>query len=159
MDISNSIADFQFLGSKIVRINMDNSYLFFDYENDTRKSVNVTYNILQIETEAGEGKDGIPEMTGIVRLNSDIKVKDDINHIFINILLEGGFCLSNSTDEEHFRDMLSINGCAMLYSITRSIVMSITSQTFSGGSIVLPMINVFKLSDELKQEDKLDEDK
>ena len=47
----------------------------------------------------------------------------------------------------------------MLYSITRSIVMSITSQTFSGGSIVLPMINVFKLSDELKQEDKLDEDK
>ena len=46
------------------------------------------------------------------------------------------------------KKMLSISGCASLYSVIRAFVMSFTAQSGFKGSIILPMINIFRLNEE-----------
>ena len=48
---------------------------------------------------------------------------------------------------------MELNGCATLYSIARSFLMSTTSQVFSNGAVILPMINFFDFKNEENKND------
>ena len=68
--------------------------------------------------------------------------------LHLNMDIQGCFKASQETSKEEFNKMLSINGCAALFSIARSIIVSVTSQSLVQGSILLPMVNIFNLRKE-----------
>lgn len=65
----------------------------------------------------------------------------------MHLEMHGGFASEKTTtmSEQDFAERLEINGTVALYSIARSIVLSVTSQANMGESVMLPMINVFHL--------------
>lgn len=56
--------------------------------------------------------------------------------------LEGGFSATEEMPEEHFKELVAVNGGAALYSIARSKIEAISSMVFSGGKILLPFVNI-----------------
>ena len=65
----------------------------------------------------------------------------------MKLVLNGCFKDVKGINKEDFIKLLSINGGAALYSVARSIIISISAQSVVSGSIILPMINVFKLNE------------
>ena len=141
MNIKDIKSEFQFIGNNIRKIDLHNDFIIIPDEN-VSKEFEVQYDIESInKDESGTW--------GTINLyvNCTIKTTDENEspEFNLNLVLNGGFKDVKDISEEDFKKSLSINGCAALYSIARSIVMMISSQSAISGNIVLPMINVFKL--------------
>lgn len=141
MNLQNAIADFQLKGTSIKRIDLNNDFVQYSDNERTEKKFNVSYNIEEIS----ERDDGNSLGTMVLLLEIEISQEDNK----LNILLEIEGCFSyNGDSKDEFMEMLEINGSATMYSIARSIILTITSQTFAGEKILLPMVNFFKLREE-----------
>ena len=144
MNTDNIKSNFQFIGNSITSLNIHNDFVALP-ESDVSKRVDVSYDI----QNAGEDEDGI---WGMVNLYVDCSLvaesedeTDKPKAYSVRLVLNGCFTDNKDVPFEEFEKMLKINGFAALYSVARSIIISISAQSVVSGSIVLPMINVFKL--------------
>lgn len=151
MDVNNIIADFQLLGTTILFLNIENSFVHIEKQSELEKSMDVEYEILN-------EKEDDNMRFGKIRIYVNLSISSDEDSMDVKLVLEGAFMSSLEISKETFHEFLSLNACATLYSIARSIITSITSQTCSGGQLILPMINVFKIKEEKEEIDSLQEE-
>ena len=140
MGNSIQISSFNFLGSRITHLDFDSSIFRFEDRVFTKK---IGYKIEIKEV----GNDGDHHHYGevVLTIEVDLEGKDNAqgNNATIHLAIEGGFHAPDEMDIEEFKKMLQINGAAALYSIARSYLISVTSQSFVYGDIVLPLVNFF----------------
>ena len=134
---------FVFAGSKIKKLTFTNP--FINPPANAKYTVEVDYSVNDImKNENG--------YRGIITINIKMKIKLKNDTSSLSLDLEGCFDLADdSITEDIFDQMLQLNGVTMLYSIARSIIQSITSQSYLDGSVALPMINVVSLYESKKQ--------
>lgn len=146
MDTRKIAAPFQLVGTKIVKFSMTNDYVTFGPHNPIQ--CDAAYSIESVERQEDLYQ-------GILRLRVKSVFKgQDKSKLSCNVLVEGCFAAPAEMEENTFREMLSINGCASLFSIARAFVCSATALATSGGQMILPMINTFKLLQETEKEKK-----
>lgn len=148
MKINNDIqSDFQMIGNQIISISLKNNFLELPDSENLNLEMSAEY---EIESTIKHDSCYI----GVINLTvkAEAKEKGKKKKISITICISGGFGDSHPENEESFRNMLSLNGCAALYSIARAQVISLSSQSMNGGQLILPMINVFKMKE--KKEEK-----
>lgn len=152
MNIQNAIADLQLVGTSVRKINLENTFTVFCDTETVQKRFDLNCHVGNISKE----DDGF---WGCVILNLVINIKDDENEdteektLSFEIEIEGCFTYDGD-DESDFREMLEVNGTASVYSIVRSMVMTVTSQTFNGDKVILPMLNFFDLANSSKIENE-----
>ena len=136
------IAKFQMLGSRIVSLNVRNNSLSSSVIGLGKKNLELSHEIISCENHEDI-------FLGIIHLNVGVKIKQDKLQYTLKLVLEGGFSAPQEMGEAMFRKMLSLNGIASLYGIARAHICSISSQSFTDGSLVLPMIDVTQYSKDL----------
>jgi len=143
-------ADFQLIGNRIEQLKINNDFIVIDVDSssETKKSLKLSHLISDVEID-GEGK-----LTGILSLNVKVKLVRAKEKCSVDLTLEGCFNASGDLGEDRFRSMLEVNGLSTLYNMARSVLISITSQAFVQGSVILPMINVFKYIEGKKEEER-----
>lgn len=147
MDIEKYLTDFTFKGNCIKKLIIENDFVAFPVDSETTRKVDVKYKLDDIATD----KDGIG-LIGIAVLNTTVLIERRNRTCKIEISVEGCFATNEKNEKETFEQMIRINGCATLYSITRAIISSVSSQTFSVGNITLPMINVYQMQTDTPEE-------
>lgn len=147
------LADINLIGNRIKSLCLEND--FTTLPSDVKRRVEVGYEVTEIDDSQLE--DGV--LLGMLDMKIDLyntKEEDeelDEQEISMTLLLEGGFetkCLDKAT----FERTLATNGAAMLYSIARGLVISISALALHGGSIILPVMNFTKVP--VKKEEPLD---
>lgn len=135
-------SEFQFIGSSINKVEFKNELVSFDSKS-IRRIIDVDY-VFPSEVFIDKGYAfGKIEMHVQAWLKEGKKTKTKLS-----IIASGYYKYANCTDENEMKKMLSISGCASLYSVIRAFVISFTAQSGCNGSIILPMINIFKLNEE-----------
>ena len=148
MDIKESLSEFQFIGSSIRSISLKNDLIQInDAMENLNRFIDVDYSIDELNVMEDE-------VYGIITLNVKVKVSEKKRKMSINLCVQGCFTSNRTTSDEEFIEMLSNNGCATLYSISRAMIINLSSQSLASGSIVLPMINVFKLNENKQKKSK-----
>ena len=156
MNIQDIKADFQILGYRIVNLNVSNDFIFLDLgSDDINKEIDVKYQL----SGPFDFEDDANSIGGAVTLLIEAHIYDGEKQISINLAIEGGFSLNDSRDTNKLKEMLKVNGCAALYSIGRSIIMGATSQMCINGTITIPMVNTFKMSEIAKSDEENDTEK
>ena len=144
MNTNEIMSEFQIIGTTIKRLTLDNDYIFIDERNeDVKREIDVYYKINNIFPADIEEN----SIMGTLEMTIDVGLSTETNSMELELVIEGGFSLMNSTNEDELRQFLSVNGCASVYSIARGIVSSITCHICPNGNILLPMINVFRLEE------------
>jgi len=136
------ISPFTFIGSRIKKLTYTNP--FINLPADAKYMLDADYSVDEMTVNENRPR-------GIITLSLKVKISYKRKAGSLNLELEGCFDLEDeSVDEDAFERMLQINGVAMLYSIGRSILQTITSQSYLGESVALPMINVISLYEQKK---------
>lgn len=147
MKTDQALATIQLLGTSIKQLKIENDFIYFRDDDETEKEIDVQYQIEDIVVDEEEHV-----LLGTILLMIDIQIKRQEEQMKLELAIQGGFTTLKldepEKNRESFKKLLSLNGCASLYSIARGIVSSVTSQAFMGETIMLPMINVFKLKEE-----------
>ena len=141
METNKLKADFQLMGTTIIFLQVSNNFIHIENLQELEKKFNVEYEILNITTDADNHFAKIQ-----IHINVQIDSAES-ETMEVELILEGAFIATSEMPVEVFKEFVNLNGCATLYSIARSIIISITSQTCSGGQIILPMINLSKLEE------------
>ncbi len=144
MNIEKAKADLQMVGSRIISLDMKNTFVFIANtdENISRK-IDVSYKVDEpFAHPAGRG-----EYLCTVQLNVAVEIEQEKNKTKLTLVTEGAF-VSEENDKDMLKEMASINGAAALYSIARGIIASITGQMCEGGSVLIPMLNVYEMNKE-----------
>lgn len=133
------VSSFIIIGSRITHLDFDSSIFIFD-DKDFDKTVGY-----QIETKNVGTTDNARygEVVLNIEVHLDGKEAAQDHNAVIHLTIEGGFQAPEEMNEEDFISMLQINGSAALYSIARSYLVSVTSQSFVQGNILLPLVNFF----------------
>ena len=144
MNVNNCVSDFQYIGSSLKQLNVNNDFIYLSEQEweDSIPNIDVKYSIEEVARN-----DEDENMFGVINLYLSIEIEVNNRSIDVSLTLQGCFTSKNPNEEE-FKSLLALNGCTALYSIARSIIISTLSQCFSGHQIILPMINVFKLLEE-----------
>jgi hypothetical protein len=153
MDVRELMSDFQLVGTSVRRMEFNNDFVAINPDREEiARAIRVEYEINSIDMQEIEER-----IQGVITLFIDVKISDIEEELEMELhnVIEGCFGLSvpKNTDfsaeetAETFKELLSVNGCAALYSISRGFIASITSQACLNGGITLPMINTFKLVD------------
>lgn len=137
MDTKKVEAPFQLSSTFVSEFSVNNNFLSYDERIPGDKKIDVSYSIPQEPIT----KDNM--VAGILSLQILVHSKIDENSLQLKLVLNGCFT-EGGTDPEEFKNHLRLNGCVALYSIARATVSSISSQLFSVGNIVLPMVNFIK---------------
>lgn len=140
--MANIKSDFQFIDHKINKLAI---------ENELSELTGTIYYDLSIEvknTPAIE-EDENGNYIGLVNLTLDVSGRSpnqDDKCIKIKLELEGGFTApGNNVVLEDFNEMLDINGVATLYSVARSVIVSISAQCCTNGQVRIPMLNMIEV--------------
>ena len=144
MNVKPIESDFQMIGSTIRELSVKNPVLVAMDSNCGDRTLDLSHQISEIV----EQPNGV--LLGVITLNIKTSIGKGKKKFRLDMSLDGAF-ITRGTDKNQFRKMLSINGIAAAYSVARSIIMSITSQTFASGSVTLPMINVFQYSKDISE--------
>lgn len=147
MNINEIVSDFQIIGHSIKALSIENDFIYMDSTDDNlQREFNVSYEMSD-PFDPNLENDSIG---GSVTLYIDTRTFNDECTASVHLELEGGFILKGSKSVEQLNKMLSVNGCAALYSIGRGIISGITSQMAvdGTGTILLPLINAFELRHE-----------
>lgn len=148
MNGSEIKANLQMWGDRIVKLDIENDFIYVDLEDDNiQRELNVSY-------ELGEPFYIDDILAGKVLMTIEAQVKNEDELMKIHLQLEGCFVISEGSTDEELREMLSVSGTAALYSIARGIISGITSQTCINGTLLLPMINMFELKNKSEQSTK-----
>lgn len=138
---------FQFVGNSINVLDLQNDFISIP-DSNLSKEFDVSYKIESInEDEANIWGTINLYVACLLKLDGESD-NDESPNLSLNLILNGCFKDVKGISKEEFEKSLSINGCAALYSVARSIIISISAQSVISGSIVLPMINVFRLHEE-----------
>ena len=135
-------ADFQFIDHKIKRLEINN-----DFSDLVRK---LTYNLsLEVTDtpaiEENEQGDFVGSVSLTVKVVGKSSEQDD-RCISVVLELEGGFFASkDDMSLEVFNKMLQLNGLTTMYSIARSIIISVSAQCCPNGQVRLPMLNMVEV--------------
>jgi len=148
MDTKKCLADFQIVGSRIAQIKMKNEFVVLDASDKTKKKLDLTHKVVEVE------KDEQGVLHGILSLQINVVLTEGKTRFQLFIEIEGCFSCSDGADEEKFQQMLEINGVTTLYGIARATIVSLTAQAFMSGAVTLPMINVYQYSKRISEDKK-----
>ncbi|WP_185741139.1 protein-export chaperone SecB [Clostridium sp. KNHs216] len=141
MNANKFESPFHFIGNRITKLSIKNDFVSLDgNDKDIKYNLDVDYEVKDI-TKKEE------EHYGLIQLFIKTEAKKGKKHCVIDLTIEG--CFSSSVNsEDEFIPLLEINGSTALYSIARSIIINVSSQTFQTGQMILPMLNVFLMHKE-----------
>lgn len=139
-------SEFQFIGNSICSLDLHNDFISIP-DSDLSKEFDVSYDIESINEDENNIWGTINLYVNCIIKQNEETDMDELPEFNLKLVLNGCFTDVKGISKEDFEKLLSINGCAALYSVARSIIISITAQSVVSGSIVLPMINVFKLNE------------
>ena len=146
MNIENITAGFQLIGTRIAKLTIDNEFTSIDVNDESvTREIDVSYDVSPVFTVNGL-------MAQNIMMYICLKISNGELHTFINLDLEGCY-IFDGKDKEQLYEMITINGTATLYSIARGMISSITSHMCTNGTLILPMINIFKLRDGINKQD------
>lgn len=132
-------ADFQFLGNRVSHFNLETNIL---NTNDQKviPEFQYDYNVIEFN-ESNEAHFGIIEL--LIRGKASVGKS---NLFKFDLTMEGAFLGgTDSLSKEKFSEMLELNGIVTLSQISRSFLLSVTSQSGINPPVRLPMINVVSL--------------
>ncbi len=148
MDSKKIQADFQFIANRVSSFSLETK----DIDTDTipaKVDFDIDYNILKIEKSEAN-------YVGILELIVEVKAKIKNLILFkMNYKTEGIFAGNPKVlNDEAFINMLELNGVATLSHISRSFIMSTTTLAGINPPIKLPMLNLHKLREFKKNNNK-----
>lgn len=147
MDISKIKAKLQMVGSRILRLDIKNDFVFIDEtKGEVSRQIDVSYKLGDVFTLDEEEK----SIAGNITIVIEIQITSKNNRADIGLEIEGCFELESSNDENLLKEMLQINGSAALYSVARGIISSVTSHMCTNGTVLIPMLNMYELKSESK---------
>ena len=152
MKVNKLVSDFQFLGSSIREISLKNNFITIDDRGQYKRSIDADYDIDNIYQDEEDNS-----FTGLMTLHVKVKISDAENSMVIKMSIQGCFAAPQGIGAETFQNMLSLNGCTTLYSVSRATIMSLSSQSLASGNVILPMINIFKLNEKKQKASKKEE--
>ena len=139
MDTKKIESTFQLIKTSIISLDIKNNFIEYDERLNGQKSIDVAYQITDkrvIDTQKLYG--------GSVDLHITVVSKINEQAFIIQMIYRGIFTAPLSMKQEQFNHMLLINGTTSLYTMARAVIMSISSQMFNGGAILLPMLNMIR---------------
>lgn len=140
-------SNFQLAASSIKNISLKNDFHILPESEELSFLADAEYDQISIEENETGGFIGSIDLT----VTATAKVKKGKKKIVIKVCMNGIFVDSISNDRDSFLDLLTLNGCASLYAIIRSIVISLSAQAMSGGELILPMVNFFHMKEKKEQ--------
>ncbi len=144
MRISEEIkSDFQMVSSCIKYISLKNDFYMLPEPERLSFIADAEYDEIHISRNETGGFKGTIDLT----VTATAKLKKSKDKICIRICMKGIFMDSEAKEEEAFEQFLTLNGCASLYAIARSMIISLSSQSMSGGELILPMVNFFRMKE------------
>lgn len=148
--IKESYADFQNSSYKVKKFNFNREFFEgnYDYSSLDFKLSHCIISDAKIDLDSDESI-----YCGELELNLQIYDKSNSNNCFLECTIEGRFVGNpNYFDEaKKFSIMLESNGIAFLYSMIRLVVMGITPYLGEDNAISLPMLNVFRYLEKIKE--------
>ncbi len=129
-------ADFQLLATSIVSLDIKNTFLSYDERTPGKKEIDVGYYVRDMKSD-----EKLDKRLGALDLKIVVTSEMENQRFSVELIYRGFFSAPNHMEEQLFEKMLRLNGCASLYSMARAAVCSISSQMFSVGNIVLPLVN------------------
>lgn len=141
MNFTETISNFQIKASRIEKLEINNDFIGLKNTENLDTNIKIGNAISQVQKDES---DGLLYASLKLDLTVTSSEKNSKKKYCIHMLTEGLFTF-DSNDEEEFKQMLLLNGNSTLYSIARSHIMTFSSLSLSGGSIILPMINFYKL--------------
>lgn len=148
IDSKDILADFHFLGNRVSNFVLETK-MIENKEVKTSISFEFDYNVLEL-VERDNNHFGIIEF--IVKS----RAKAGKSTLFkIDLTMEGAF-IGNTKHvaKERFKEMLELNGVVTLSQISRSYLLSTTSQSGINPPVRLPMINVVQLKEKKHEMEK-----
>ena len=144
MKVENIKSSFQMICATIVNLELDNSIICHDDIMEEEEEVDVSYEIINIfEHEVEDVKVGVMDLVLEITSTDNSEEKSGFR---MALVYRGAFSVSKNMSDDDFSHMLSVNGCASLYSMARAAVNVISTQMFARGNIVLPMVNFIEFN-------------
>ena len=137
MDTNKIKSDFQLLKTSVVSLDIKNNFVEYDEHESGTKTIDIAYKIIDDRTIEPQKIHG-----GSVDLHITVASKIGENVYIIKMIFRGFFSAPISMEHSTFSRMLVVNGTASLYTMARAVLLSISSLMFTGGSILLPMVNM-----------------
>lgn len=142
-------SDFQFIGNRVKKFSLETKMIA---NQDQKIALDYAYDFNVLECN-DDGSDYF----GVIEFVARITAKASKSFLFkIDLIMEGAFTGKKDVLQmEQFEDMLEINGVVTLSQISRSFLLSVTSQSGIKPPVRMPMINVVALRDKkIKQQTK-----
>jgi preprotein translocase subunit SecB len=146
IDGKGVLADFQFIGNRVSLFNLETKML-------DGKSQKATTDF-QYDYQINECDEFEGEFFGVIDFIIHCKAKVGRKNLFkIDLTMEGAFAGNSKVlTKEHFQKMLEQNGLVTLSQISRSFLLSVTSQSGINPPVRLSMINIIALNEKKKSE-------
>ena len=140
MEIGNIKSSFQLISTSVLSLQVKNNLIEYNERDDGERAIDVAFEIHDVSET-----DSVEQHIGILDLHVTIKCGfEDEQYLSIILIQRGIFTASQDMDAATFKKMLRVNGCASLYSIARATISSISSQLFSSGCVIIPMVNFIR---------------
>ena len=139
MDSNEIKAVFQLQRTTLMNLNVSNSLLEYNERDKGERSIDVAYKVIDIFDHK---TDNIK--VGVLDLIIKIRITIEGHSSSIDLTTRGLFTIDKETSNDSFTEMLKINGAASLYSMSRATVSILSTQMYSIGNIVLPMLDFVK---------------
>lgn len=138
------LADFQFVANRVSEFKIETR----DIRTNEFK-VHVTYDFDYNIKEVEEFED---KYIGYIEFITVIKAKVKNSMLFkINLTMEGVFVgNAQKLKRDDFLDMLELNGLTTLSQLSRAYILTVTSLSGINPPVKLPMVNIFKLIQQKK---------
>ena len=150
IDINKIKSAFQLVNTSIVSLNVDNTFYDYNERDSGKRQIDVGFIVKETAIE-----EETKQHLGILDLKVHIVCHfDDDRHLDLNMILRGVFSAPVEMEEDQFNIMLEQNGCASLYSVARGTIASITSQMFTCGCIIVPMVNFIKFHELIEESEE-----
>ena len=149
MDANRIKASIQLVGTSIVDLHINNGFLAYNEMMPGEKSIDVAYAVRDIRLSQDQAK-----KNGLLDLIISLSATIDGRTFELHMTMRGLFEIPAECEDADFKKMLEINGCAALYSMARASVSSISTQMFTVGNIVLPLVNFIRFHELQETENK-----
>ena len=109
MKIEKALANIQLLGTQVKKIEFENDFIVFYEQDDTKKYLDVSYNIKECSYD-----EKAKEYIGILALYIEMQVENEEKKMKLGMELHGCFQSNEvaETWEKEFRELSQINGTA-----------------------------------------------
>ncbi|MBP2072844.1 preprotein translocase subunit SecB [Thermoanaerobacterium butyriciformans] len=138
------LADFQFVANRVSEFKIETRDI-----GTNEAKVHVTYDFDYNIKEIDEFED---KYTGYIEFITVIKAKIKNTILFkINLNMEGAFIgNAQKLKKDDFLSMLELNGLTTLSQLSRAYILTVTSLSGINPPVKLPMVNIFKLMQQKK---------